>query len=269
VIVFLDVDGTYAHDGVPPAAHVRAVRAARARGHRVLLCTGRPLSMLHPPLLDAGFDGVVASAGAYVEVGGTVLRDERFPAALAARTVRLLDAHGAAYVLETPEALLGPPDAPQRARRVAARLRPGGAAEERPAFLHGMRTAPDLTAVRFSKVTVLDCATPVVDLGAALGPEVATITSSIPGMGGGSGEIYLAHLHKALGAQLAAAHLGEGAATAVAVGDGRNDVEVIAWAGTGVAVEGSPAEVLAVADRVTPGPERDGIAVLLQDLGLV
>lgn len=252
MIVFLDVDGTYAHDGVPPAAHVRAVRTARARGHRVLLCTGRPLSMLHPPLLDAGFDGVVASAGAYVEVGGTVLRDERFPAALAARTVRLLDAHGAAYVLETPEALLGP-------------ARADG---DTPAFLHGMRTAPDLTAVRFSKVTVLGSATPVVDLGAALGREVATITSSIPGMGGGSGEIYLAHVHKALGAQLAAAHLGEGAATAVAVGDGRNDLEVIAWAGVGVAVEGSPDEVLAVADRVTPGPERDGITVLLRDLGL-
>ena len=55
--LFLDVDGTYAHRGVVPAGHVAVVRAARARGHAVLLCTGRPRSMLQPRLLEAGFDG--------------------------------------------------------------------------------------------------------------------------------------------------------------------------------------------------------------------
>jgi hydroxymethylpyrimidine pyrophosphatase-like HAD family hydrolase len=48
----------------------------------------------------------------------------------------------------------------------------------------------------------------------------------------------------------------------VAVGDGRNDASMIAWAGLGVAVEGSPPEVIAAADRTIPGPGRGGIKQL-------
>jgi Cof subfamily protein (haloacid dehalogenase superfamily) len=47
-----------------------------------------------------------------------------------------------------------------------------------------------------------------------------------------------------------------------AVGDGRNDATMIAWAGLGVAIEGSPPEVLAVADRTIPGPGHGGIKQL-------
>jgi Cof subfamily protein (haloacid dehalogenase superfamily) len=48
----------------------------------------------------------------------------------------------------------------------------------------------------------------------------------------------------------------------VAVGDGRNDASMIAWAGLGVAVEGSAPEVIAAADRTIPGPGRGGIQQL-------
>jgi hydroxymethylpyrimidine pyrophosphatase-like HAD family hydrolase len=51
-------------------------------------------------------------------------------------------------------------------------------------------------------------------------------------------------------------------AETVAVGDGRNDVTMIAWAGLGIAVEGSASEVIAVADRTIPGPGRGGIQQL-------
>ena len=45
----------------------------------------------------------------------------------------------------------------------------------------------------------------------------------------------------------------------VAVGDGRNDVSMISWAGLGLAVEGSELEVIAAADRTIPGPGHSGI----------
>ena len=48
----------------------------------------------------------------------------------------------------------------------------------------------------------------------------------------------------------------------VAVGDGRNDVSMIVWAGLGIAVEGSAPEVVAAADRTIPGPGRGGIQQL-------
>jgi HAD superfamily hydrolase (TIGR01484 family) len=48
----------------------------------------------------------------------------------------------------------------------------------------------------------------------------------------------------------------------VAVGDGRNDESMLAWAGLGVAIEGSPPEVIAAADRTIPGPGHGGIKQL-------
>jgi Cof subfamily protein (haloacid dehalogenase superfamily) len=48
----------------------------------------------------------------------------------------------------------------------------------------------------------------------------------------------------------------------VAVGDGRNDASMIAWAGLGVAVQGSPPEVIAAADRTIPGPGHGGMKQL-------
>jgi HAD superfamily hydrolase (TIGR01484 family) len=48
----------------------------------------------------------------------------------------------------------------------------------------------------------------------------------------------------------------------VAVGDGRNDVSMISWAGLGIAVEGSEPEVIAAADRTIPGPGHGGIQQL-------
>jgi HAD superfamily hydrolase (TIGR01484 family) len=52
----------------------------------------------------------------------------------------------------------------------------------------------------------------------------------------------------------------------VAVGDGRNDASMIVWAGLGIAVEGSPPEVVTAADRTIPGPGHGGIQQLVDAL---
>ncbi len=67
---------------------------------------------------------------------------------------------------------------------------------------------------------------------------------------------------KATALQFVCARLGVPQAESVAVGDGRNDESMIAWAGLGVAIEGSPPEVQAAADRTIPGPGRGGIKQL-------
>ena len=123
-LVFLDVDGTYAHHGVVPAAHVEAVRAARRNGAIVLLCTGRPISGLPDSLTDAGFDGYVCSAGAYAVLESRLLLDIRFPAELAARVVATLDAHGTHYILESPQGLFARAGRRRDARPCPPRVRP-------------------------------------------------------------------------------------------------------------------------------------------------
>ena len=52
----------------------------------------------------------------------------------------------------------------------------------------------------------------------------------------------------------------------LAVGDGRNDVEMLRWAARGVAMGNAPEEVRAVADEVTAHVDDDGLADVLEDL---
>lgn len=60
--------------------------------------------------------------------------------------------------------------------------------------------------------------------------------------------------------------LGVAQAETAAAGDGRNDASMIRWAGLGFAVEGSPPEVLAAADRTIAGPGHGGIQQLADAL---
>jgi hydroxymethylpyrimidine pyrophosphatase-like HAD family hydrolase len=58
--------------------------------------------------------------------------------------------------------------------------------------------------------------------------------------------------------------LGIPASRCLAIGDGRNDIEMIRWAGRGVAMGQAPAEVLAVADHITVPVQQDGVAIELE-----
>jgi hydroxymethylpyrimidine pyrophosphatase-like HAD family hydrolase len=60
--------------------------------------------------------------------------------------------------------------------------------------------------------------------------------------------------------------LGVEPAATYAVGDGRNDVEMIRWAAHGAVMASAPPEVLALADEVLPDVTHDGLLVLLERL---
>ncbi len=68
---------------------------------------------------------------------------------------------------------------------------------------------------------------------------------------------------KASALEHVAAELGVARADVLAIGDGRNDVEMLRWAGRGVAMGQAPLEVQEAADDVTETVDNDGVAVEL------
>jgi hydroxymethylpyrimidine pyrophosphatase-like HAD family hydrolase len=68
---------------------------------------------------------------------------------------------------------------------------------------------------------------------------------------------------KASGLEMVCARLDVAAADVLAVGDGFNDVEMLEWAGRGVAMGQAPPEVQAAADDVTAPVEDDGLVAEL------
>ena len=276
--IFLDIDGTYADHGLAPQAHVDAVRTARKLGHLVFVCTGRPLSMVPAHILAAGFDGTITGAGARVEIGGEVLRDARFEPELAASIVETLDAHGASYILEAPEALYGRTGVDLRLREVlgpifAGRPQHDGVlstdVDPLEDILGPMQYSDDLRATSYAKISCFDSPVPLTRLMETFGPGVGLIPSSLSALGDRAGEIYMAGTHKAVGMQVVEARLGLERADIVAIGDSANDIEMLEYAGVGIAVEGGHPAVLAVADRTTAAPAGDGVALAFAELGLL
>ena len=68
---------------------------------------------------------------------------------------------------------------------------------------------------------------------------------------------------KATGVAFVAERLGFDAAATVAFGDGENDLELLDWAGFGVAVSNAHPALLEAADAVCEGPEDEGVATVI------
>ena len=270
-LIFLDFDGTLAEHGVIPPGHQDTLRAVRAAGHRIFLCTGRPWSMVMPDVRER-FDGIVAAAGGYVVIDGEVLLDLRYPAELAAKALDWLDRHDSAYLLEAPDALYGPPGIDRRV--VEIMTRPGQPRDERHQdtsedILSVLRMQDDLSGVSFGKITCFDSQRSMAELCDHLGPEVLLLPTSVPDLGEASGELQLTAVHKAVGMGVVVEYFGATVDDVIAAGDGRNDQEMLEYAGLAIAIEGSNPDLLAVADHVTPGPQQDGLTTIFTQLGLL
>lgn len=77
-------------------------------------------------------------------------------------------------------------------------------------------------------------------------------------------EIMNPQANKALALKTLAEHFGIQQREVMALGDSYNDMEMIKWAGLGVAMGNAPAEVKRVADFVTASNDEDGVAQALQ-----
>ena len=72
--IFLDIDGTLVgKDGKVPQSAREAIQEARQNGHKVFIATGRSRCEIPEELIAVGLDGIIGSAGAYVEMDGKVI----------------------------------------------------------------------------------------------------------------------------------------------------------------------------------------------------
>lgn len=92
-------------------------------------------------------------------------------------------------------------------------------------------------------------------------PGVAVSTSGAPFL-----EVAAAGVNKASALELVCARLGVADHEVIAFGDNNNDVEMLRWAGTGVAMGNALDEVKELADLVAPTNDEHGVAAVLEEL---
>jgi Cof subfamily protein (haloacid dehalogenase superfamily) len=127
----------------------------------------------------------------------------------------------------------------------------------------------DLSDIVTKDVIKLICrveGVPAIELAAEIDVDV-TDGVAVPYHGAGEWvELLPEGVSKASGLALLCGELGVDRSEVVAVGDAWNDIPMLEWAGLGVAMGGAAEHVLEVADRVVPGADDDGVAVLLDEL---
>ncbi|MDN5855205.1 MAG: Cof-type HAD-IIB family hydrolase [Actinomycetia bacterium] len=248
-LLALDVDGTLVNNANEMSAGVReAVRAAADAGLHVVISTGRSLPgvMDAARKLDIGDSLAVASNGAVVfghdpiEILHTVTFDSR-------EAVKLLLEHV--------------PDAAVAVEEIGIGYRinkpfPDGE-------INGRMTVQTIDELVADPVTRVIIRSPE-----SSAEEFAEMAHSLGLVGTNYFVGYTAWLDlapdgvsKASGLQVVTDRLGLSAADVLAIGDGDNDVEMLKWAGRGVAMGQAPIAVQDVADTVTETVDNDGVAL--------
>lgn len=232
---------------------VKALDAIRASGVTVVACTGRPFPGALPWVRRLGLEGpIICYQGAEVRSadGGTLL-DHGVPHALAMEVIRFARERNLHVQAYRDDALIVERDRPE-AHEYADH------AQMQIHVVPDLDTAMGLTTPKLVIVAAAETNERLLPETRELWKGRLTIATSVPD--------YLEFTSVDSDKAKALAFLGEALGVPreeiVAVGDGRNDATMIAWAGLGVAVEGSPAEVIAAADRTIPGPGHGGIQQL-------
>ena len=266
-VLFFDVDGTltsFDPDDMtdkdfsavrPSQAVVEAFHRLHDAGHKAFICTGRPLWLIADSLRALDPAGIVAMAGATLEVEGRVVHedcfDEDVAEELACRIISagfeaFFETNGATFALESAgveeSSLIGTTVVHSAEEmRVDGRLRVGKVC----------LNAPNLARV-------------------ANDDGFIERNFELCNTGGSNRELSPKGIDKGVGVVRALEYLGRsGNARTFGFGDSGNDLGMLAAVETAVAMGNAMPEVKAVADYVTDDVEHDGTVTAMRHFNLI
>lgn len=265
--IFLDVDGTILNEKkVVPDSAKKAIQAARANGHKVFLCTGRSRVQIPAHLWEVGFDGMVGSAGAYVEVENRLLTHVPLEKEKVLRVCNYLEQIGAIFVIEGNDHIYANKESAQYQRNRFA----GASQEVIRCYVDSVKEYDSVgTLEGVNKILFLSSPVSVDTIRNELSDCLTVIHSTFSYNEGISGEIYSTERNKAIGIEETVAYYGAAMEDTIGFGDGENDFEMLAEVHMGVAMANGSDKLKEVADMVTKHVNEDGLYYGFQQLGLI
>jgi Cof subfamily protein (haloacid dehalogenase superfamily) len=263
-IVFFDLDGTLlGRRGekmfqIPDDA-LHAIDVMKRRGHKAVACTGRPIKFVRH-FFPGVFDGIVASNGAHVTLGGEILRDWVLSESRVRELCRRFDSYGCHYFF------LG--NDRGWARNIES------APSERVELLLKSYFFPDFIATRWEPHEIAANAMDFVFRDEA---ELKAQFPAFQGEGmvfsrhahGLSGDLTLPGNNKGIGVNCLLAHMGASRQDTAAFGDSTGDLAMMRECGTAVAMGNATDDVKQYADFVTAAIFDGGVSQGLHRLWLI
>lgn len=266
-VLFFDVDGTltsFDPDDMtdkdfnavhPSKAVVDAFGRLHGAGHKAFICTGRPLWLIADSLRALDPAGIVAMAGATLEVEGRVVHEDCFDEDVIEELAHRIAAAGGEALFETNGATYS--------------LEPVGVEQS---FLLGADVVHGVDQMRVDgRLRVGKVCINARDLACVANDDgFIDRNFELCNTGGQNRELSPKGIDKGVGVARALAYLGrEGNARTFGFGDSGNDLGMLAAVETAVAMGNAMPEVKAVADYVTDDVARDGTVTAMQHFGLI
>ncbi len=266
-VLFFDVDGTltsFDPDDMtdkdfnavhPSKAVVDAFGRLRNAGHQAFICTGRPLWLIADGLRALEPAGVVAMAGATLEVEGRVVHEDCFDEDIVEELARRITVAGSEALFETNGATYS--------------LEPVGVEQSfllGAGVVHGVDQMRVDGRLRVGKVCINAC-----DLACVANDDgFIDREFKLCNTGGQNRELSPKGIDKGVGVARALEYLGRtGNAHTFGFGDSGNDLGMLAAVETAVAMGNAMPEVKAVADYVTDDVAHDGTVTAMRHFGLI
>ena len=266
-VLFFDVDGTltfFDPDDMtdkdfsavrPSRAVIEAFHRLRDAGHKAFICTGRPLWLIADSLRALEPAGIVAMAGATLQVEGRVVHEDCFDEDVIAELARRISVAGGEALFETNGATYS--------------LEPVGVEQS---FLLGAGVVHSVEEMRVDGRLRVG----KVCLNA---PNLARVANDdgfiernfeLCNTGGENRELSPKGIDKGVGVARAREYLGRADnARTFGFGDSGNDLGMLAAVETAVAMGNAMPEVKAVADYVTDDVAHDGTVTAMRHFGLI
>lgn len=266
-LIFLDVDGTIVPLGqIPSEATVKAIRAARANGHKVFLSTGRREADVPQSVRSIGFDGGIYSAGGRAVVNGKEILNRPMPEHLVQQATGALQEWDLYFILESASgAYVGTKNQTfsnaigQMIQLLQAELQ-----------IADRKQRPEHDPVY--KIVFLAESNAQIEQVAQQLSAVATVvysSSLFPGISSFTGEISGMNINKGDALTRICEYLNTDIKDCIAFGDSMNDIEILQAAGLGIAMGNADTCVKEIADQVCESCEEDGIAKEFTRMNLI
>lgn len=267
-VLFFDIDGTLLdYTGKMPASAKEALRQARLAGHRLVICSGRSGHQLSDWMFT-DFDGIINCTGARVIFEQNVIYEHFVPREDVRRAREVLEAANGVLVAQTEECTVLSQESYSFMKDYLVKM---GRSQKRIERLLGNAViSPQMEAYdNIKKFFYHRSEKTVEQLENELGDIFTVEASSFLKDACDSGEITCKGINKSYGMQLYIQRQGFSKEDTIAFGDGPNDLDMLSFAGIGVAMGNARDTVKANADFITRDVEQDGIAYALKELGIL
>ena len=273
-LLFFDIDGTLAMPGRTVSQRTRdAIRAARARGHKAFICTGRSPELVNEDILSIGFNGGIFHAGGRAVIDGKTVYENHADARMLDDVLPSIKAHSVFYNYET----TGGDYFSKFDSDVLKAVQVDGANTELLRLIEAL-ASPDNRPVTdyagegiykvFFFVRKVDDYEKIIE---AFGPGYlpTNFSNMIEDMPIVACEVTRADINKGAAILGLCSYMKADVSDTISFGDSMNDIMMIRTTGISVAMANAEQRVKDEADIICESCDEDGVAKELERLGLI